>query len=286
MSKTVMFIHGAWLTPASFDLFRTRYEGQGYTCVAPAWPYDDRPIAELRRSSPPELAKLSIAQIVDHYAKAIQALPEEPILIGHSFGGLIVQLLLDRGLGAAGVAISPAPPRGVLAHPLAVWTSRSVFLSWNGWNRVLPMSQKGFNEGFGNLLSPAEQRAAYERHVIPTPGRIFFQAALGLGTGVNFGNADRAPLLLTAAEKDRTVPLPMVRANFKKYRRPSAVTAFKTFPNHSHWLIQEPEWHEVADYAIQWARSNDRMSGHPQPEARRRPARPDFTEAQPPDARA
>lgn len=259
MSKTVMFIHGAWLTPASFDLFRKRFEAQGYTCVAPAWPYDDRSIAELRRSPLPELATLSISTIVDHYAKAIRELTEKPILMGHSFGGLIVQLLLDRGLGAAGVAIDPAPPRGVLAHPRAVWTSRSVFLSWNGWNRVLPMSQKAFNEGFGNLLPPAEQKAAYERHVIPTPGRIFFQAAFGIGTGVNFRNADRAPLLLTAGEKDQTVPLPMVRANFKKYRHSPAVTALKTFPNRSHWLIQEPGWQDVADYAIRWARSNDRM---------------------------
>jgi pimeloyl-ACP methyl ester carboxylesterase len=262
MSKTVMFIHGAWLTPASFDLFRALYEAQGYTCISPAWPYDDRPVAELRRSSPPELAKLSIAEIVDHYEKLIRSLPEKPILVGHSFGGLFVQLLLDRGLGAAGVAIDPAPPRGVLAHPRAVWTSRSVFFTWNAWNRVLTMSQAGFNEGFANLLTPAEQTAAYERHVIPTPGRIFFQAALGLGTGVNYRNADRAPLLLTAGEKDNTVPLPMVHANFKKYHRSSAVTALKTFPNHSHWLIQEPGWQDVAEYAIQWARSNDRM--HPQ----------------------
>jgi pimeloyl-ACP methyl ester carboxylesterase len=185
-------------------------------------------------------------------------LAEKPILIGHSFGGLFVQLLLDRGLGAVRVAIDPAPPRGVLAHPRAVWTSRSVFLTWNGWNGVLTMSQKGFNEGFGHLLPPTEQKAAYERHVIPTPGRIFYQAAFGIQTRVNYRSADRAPLLLTAAEKDHTVPLPMVRANFKKYRRSSAVTAFKTFPNHSHWLIQEPGWEEVADYTIEWASSNDR----------------------------
>lgn len=286
MSKTVMFIHGAWLTPASFDQFRERYEAQGYTCVAPAWLYDDRPIAELRRSSPPGLAKLGITQIVDHYEKAIRALPEKPILMGHSFGGLIVQLLLDRGLGAAGVAIDPAPPRGVLAHPRAVWTSRSVFLTWNGWNRVLTMSQSAFNEGFGNLLPPAEQKAGYERHVIPTPGRVFYQAAFGIQTRVNYRNADRAPLLLTAGEQDRTVPLPMVRANFKKYRGSSAVTALKTFPNHSHWLIQEPGWEDVADYAIQWARSNDRMSAQTQPEARPRSVRPDATEARPSDATA
>lgn len=139
-TSTVMFIHGAWLSPASFDPFQDRYEAQGFHCVAPAWPYQDRPAGELRRASPPELARLSIVHLVDHYASHIRGLSQPPFLIGHDLGGLIVQLLLARGLGAAGVAIASAPPRGVLTHPRAIWTQRSVLLTWNGWNRVLTIS--------------------------------------------------------------------------------------------------------------------------------------------------
>lgn len=258
MSKTVMLIHGAWLTPASFDQFRSRFEAQGYTVVAPTWPFMDRPIAELRRSPRPELKKVGIKQLVDHYEKKVRELPEPPILIGHSFGGLIVQMLLDRGLGAAGVAIDPGPPRGVIAHPRAVVSSLPVFLTWNAWNKVLTMSQKSFDTGFAQTLPPVQLRAAHERHVVPAPGRIFFQAAFGIANGVRYKNPDRAPLLLIAGEKDRTVPLPMVASAYKKHRRSPATTAYKSFPNRSHWLINEPGWEEIADYVIEWVRSNDR----------------------------
>lgn len=258
MSKTVMLIHGAWLTPASFDQFRSRFEAQGFKVVTPTWPFMDRPIAELRRSPRPEFAKVGIKELVDHYDKKVRELPEPPILVGHSFGGLIVQMLLDRGLGAAGVGIDPGPPRGVIAHPRAVISSLPVFLTWAAWKKVVTMSQKSFDTTFAQTLSPVQLRAAYERHVVPTPGRIFFQAALGFANGVNFKNPDRAPLLLIAGEKDRTVPLPMVVSNYRKHRRSPVTTAYKSFPNRSHWLINEPGWEEIADYVIEWVRSNDR----------------------------
>ena len=259
MTKTIMFVHGAWVTPASWDLFRARHEAVGYKTIAPAWPCDDRPVSELRRSPHPDLPKLSITAIVDHYEKLIRALPEPPVLVGHSFGGLFVQLLLDRGLGAAGVAIDPAPARGILPKWNATRAAFPVLSSWNGWNRVLTMTPEQFAWGFAHTLSPAEQHAAYERHIVPTPGRIYFQALLGIGNGLNFANATRAPLLLIAGEEDRTVEASMVRATYKKHQRSTAVTEFKAFPGRTHWLIASPGWEEIADTAIAWAGKHARV---------------------------
>lgn len=263
MTKTIMLIHGAWLTPASWERFRGHYEARGYSVVAPAWPYLDRPIADLRADPDKRLGKLGLKQIVDHYETQIRALPEQPILMGHSFGGLIVQLLLDRGLGAAGVAIDPGAPFGVLAPPLAVWTSRKVFTSWNAWNRVFSMSFAGFKEGFANNLAKDRQRAEYEAQIVPSPGRIFYQAVLGIDSKVTWNNPKRPPLLVVAGEDDRTVPTSMARANYGKQRRAPSPTAFKEFRGRCHYLCNEPGWEEVADYALDWAQDTLRLSTRP-----------------------
>lgn len=260
MSNTVMLIHGAWLTPLSWDFFRTRYETRGFEVVSPAWPYDDRPVEDLRRSPHPDLKNLTVGKIVDHYAEKIRALSESPILIGHSFGGFFVQALLDRGLGAVGVAIDPLPPRGVIIGPTALRSALPVLLAWNGWNRVLTMKFEDFAKNFANGLPEVDRRAAYERHVVPTPGRIFFQAALGIGIGVNWANPDRAPLLLIAGEKDRTIERSMVESAYRKHGRSPVTTGFKSFPGRSHFLCAEPGWEEVADYAIEWASAHDRTT--------------------------
>lgn len=258
MSKTIMLIHGAWLTPASWDLFRARYEAQGYTTIAPPWPFEDRPVADLRRSPHPNLGKLTIRRIVDHYENLIRELHEPPILIGHSLGGIVVQMLLDRGLGAVGVAIDPAPVRGVFPTSGALRASLPVFLAWRGWNRMVTMTPEHFAWSFAHTLPVADQRAAYEQHVVPTPGRLYYQLAAGIGTRVNFKNAARAPLLLIAGENDRTIEPSMVRANYEKYRRSPAVTELKSFPNRTHWLVAAPGWEEIADYALQWGTAHDR----------------------------
>ena len=265
MTKSIMLIHGAWLTPTSWDRFRARYEAKGYTVITPAWPHLNGTVAEINRATDPRLGKLGLKEIVDHYEAIIGGLPEQPILMGHSFGGLIVQLLMDRGLGAAGVAIDPGAPFGVLAHPIAVWTSRKVFLAWNGWNRALRMSLAGFAEGFANSIPKGDLRREYESQIVPTPGRIFFQDVLGIGSKVNWKNPRRAPLLLIAAEFDRTVPSPMVRANFKVQSRAPSVTAFHEFKNRSHYLCNEAGWEEVADHALNWAAEHDRTATRARP---------------------
>jgi pimeloyl-ACP methyl ester carboxylesterase len=258
MSKTIVFVHGAWLTPIGWNLWRERYEARGYTTLAPPWPLEDVPIEELRSSPHPDLGKTTITSIVDHYDKLIRALPEAPIIIGHSFGGLFTQLLLDRGLGAAGVGVDPGPVFGVIPRPRSFLSALPVLTAWKGWSRVLPMTFEQFASNFAQTLPPAEMRPAYERYIVPTPGRIYFQAALGISAGINPKNPNRAPLLLIAGEKDRTVTQSTVEANYRKQRHAPSVTAFKSFPRRSHFLFAEPGWEEVADYAIDWASQNAR----------------------------
>lgn len=250
--KTIILVHGAYVTSGCWDLFKARYEQRGYACLAPAWPHDDRPVAELRRQPSPALSRLGIAEVIHHYASIIAQLLEPPILIGHSFGGLFVQLLLDRGLGCAGVAINPAPPRGVLPGPNAVRSGLPVLCAWRGWRKLFMMSPEQFRWSFAHTLPEAELRQVYERQVVPTPGRIFYQALFGVETRINFQNSRRAPLLLTAGEWDRAVDAVTNRVNFSRYRGSAAVTEFKEFPGRTHWLIASPGWEEVADYTIAW----------------------------------
>jgi len=255
--KRIVFIHGAWVTPLCWDPFRGYFSGLGYECLAPAWPGKDRPVDAIRKDPAP-LRGLGIAEIVEHYAQVIRELDEPPILVGHSFGGLFVQILLDRGLGAAGVAIDPAPPKGVFVYErTAVRSLASVLLTWQGWRKVVHWTYDNFRYAFVHTLPEAEARAAYEAHVTPETGRIFFQDGLAAFDGkkpaeVNFLNEKRAPLLLIAGEMDRIVPAAANRRNYKKYARSKAVTDFHEFGGRTHWIIAQPGWEEVAKYIADW----------------------------------
>ncbi|GAB3252741.1 alpha/beta hydrolase [Chitinimonas naiadis] len=253
MSRTIMLIHGSWLTPASFNAFCSRYEARGYHCIAPAWPHMGRPLSELRNAPHPQLSQLTLGRIVDRYQQLVLALREPPILIGHSLGGLIVQLLLDRGLGAAGVAIAPAPPKGVLSGPRAMLSTLPLLGRWRGWSRIAQLSPQAFARRYAHTLSPQEQQRAFLQHVVPAPGRLFYQVALGLGTELDFRNPDRAPLLMIAGELDRIAAPRSVRAAYQRHCRSPALTAYHAFPDRTHWLIAAPGWAEVADYALGWA---------------------------------
>ena len=252
---TVVFIHGAFMSAESWDPWRQRFEARGYRCVAPAWPFLDHSVDELQRAPDPRFGKLGIGEIVDNYASIIRGFETPPVLVGHSFGGLFVQLLLDRGLGAAGVAIDPAPPKGVLPGMNSVRASLPVIRGWNFWQRVRWMSFEDFQWAWVHTLSEPEQRAAYEQHVIPTAGQIFLQALLAPLTDVtkvNYRNHLRAPLLIIAGELDRTVEAKMNLANFRKYARSTAVTEYREFPGRTHWICRQPGWEEVADHALDW----------------------------------
>lgn len=216
-------------------------------------PSMDRPLTDLRRTPQPDLGKLTLGRIVDRYASIIPTLPKKPILIGHSYGGLDVQMLLDRGLGAAGVSIDPGPAAGIKPGPKAFLSALPAFLAWRGWSWALTMSFKQFAKNFANGLSEAAQRSAFEEHIVPAPGRIYYQSVLGLGASVDWKKADRAPLLLASGADDRTVEPGMVQQNLARYAASSATTDLVSFPGRSHFLIASPGWEEIADHALAWS---------------------------------
>jgi pimeloyl-ACP methyl ester carboxylesterase len=236
---------------------KARLEAAGFECQAPAWPYDDRPIADLRASPDPALATIGVAEILDRFAGIAGSYPEPPLLVGHSFGGLFVQLLLDRGIGRAGVAISPAPTRGVFPNLSALRANALVLRTWRSWKKTLTAGLDDMSWSFFHGLPEEEQRAAYEAHVIPTPGRPFWQVALAPFnslTTVDYTNPSRPPLLIISGESDRTVPASINQANFEKWKRSPAETEMRKLPRRTHWIIAEPGWEEVADLVIDFAR--------------------------------
>lgn len=251
MTKTVMFVHGAWLTPLAWNEWRALFEAAGYETVAPTWPHMDRPIEALRRSPDPQLATLSVVDIVYHYAAEIAKLDEPPIIIGHSFGGLITLMLLDRGLGVAGAVLDPAPPRGVIPGLRSILSALPVLTSWNGWNRVLTMSRKGFAETFANTLPANVVDTAYGTYVVPAPGRPYFQASLGIGNGVSFSRLAH-PLLLVAGLSDKTADPAMIKRIWRAYAKAGSPAEFETFPGRSHFLFAEAGWQEIADNVLAW----------------------------------
>lgn len=262
MTQHIVFIHGAWMTPRCWEPFTAYFAARGYTTQAPAWLYHDRPIDQLRAQPDPGLKQLGVGEIVEHYAGIIQQLPEPPILIGHSFGGLITQVLLDRGLGAAGVALDPAPPRGIIAaaYPTATRSLLRIIATPGGWSKIFHWSLREFSYAFVHTLSPAEQKRAFDEYVVPEAGRLFFQNAFSAFVArtpgrVNFNNGQRSPLLIIAGAKDHIVPAAMVRANYRKYNQHSgAITDFQEFPGRTHWLIAQPGWEEIAASVESWLR--------------------------------
>jgi len=240
MPRHALFIHGIWLTPAIWEPFQRRFAACGYRCSAPPWP-------QAQGSRQP-----GIAAILAHYEAYVRSLDQPPLLIGHDLGGLLVQLLLDRGLGQAGIAIDPLPPRAGLPGLCGAWPW---LRQWAGWRNLLYMTPQHFARNMAQTLTPAQQSAAYARHIVPAPGRVLFEVALGMGRRVDFGNAERAPLLLIAGGCDRTVRASRVAALYRRHRRSTAVTRFKQFPGYSHWLIAEPGWEKIADYSIEWAQN-------------------------------
>jgi pimeloyl-ACP methyl ester carboxylesterase len=274
VARTIVFIHGAWVTPTCWERMLPWFEARGYRCIAPARPGKDHPV-EAIRADPSPLKGLGIGEIVEHYEQLVRSLgdPEPPILIGHSFGGLFTQILLDRGLGAAGVAIDSAPPRGIWPfEPSAFRALGGALLRSLFGTRVVHWSFGEFRYGFVHTLPEAEARDAYDRHVVPESGRIFFQGALApidprSPTRVNFSNGTRAPLLLIAGEKDHVVPPVVNRRNHHAYRRSTARTDFREFPGRVHWIIAQDGWQEVAEHIAGWLHGLGLDPGPPTPAA-------------------
>jgi len=249
-ARTIVFVHGMYMTPLCWAPWVERYSALGHPCSTPSWPGRDRPVAELRARHPdPQLGRLTLTAVVDHYADVLKGLDPKPVIIGHSMGGLIVQLLLQQGLAAAGVAIDSAPPMGV-------FTTQLSFLKAN-WPHITPfkpigepidMSFERFQYAFVNGMPLQEQRAAYERYAVPESRRVPRES---LTARIRFGQA-RAPLLLIAGSDDHIIPAALNRANYRKYRRSPSKTEFREFAGRTHFIIGQHNWSEVADYALAW----------------------------------
>jgi pimeloyl-ACP methyl ester carboxylesterase len=260
-TTTIVLIHGAWMTPRSWERFRVFYEEKGYRVLTPPWARLEGDVEAIRRD-PSAMAGLGIAEIVDGYEQVIRGLDDPPIIMGHSFGGLFVQMLLDRGLGAAGVAIDAAAPKGVLRLPFSQIRALSpVLLNPANVRRAVPLTFEQFRYAFANTMSEPEAREMFQLNAIPAPGRIVFQAGLAnlnprAVTKVNYLNDRRAPLLLIAGSEDHIVPASVNRANVRKYRRSASTTDFVEFPGRSHLIVAQSGWEEVAEYALLWAQEH------------------------------
>lgn len=254
----IVLIHGLWLTPRSWEGWKERFEGRGRQVLAPAWPRMQEEVEDVRRDPSP-LNGLGVTEIVDHYAGIVGGLDRPPVIMGHSFGGLVTVLLLDRGLGAAGVAISPAPVKGVLRLPPA--QVRAVFpVLGNPANRkrTVELTPKQFHFAFTHTMPEDEARAAYDRYHVPGPGRPIFQAAFAnfnprAVTKADFHKDDRPPLLVMGNEKDHTVPASVSKEAAGRLGKSKAVVDYKEFPGRPHLTAGAPGWEEVADYALEWA---------------------------------
>jgi pimeloyl-ACP methyl ester carboxylesterase len=257
----VVFIHGLWLHATSWTPWLDLFREAGYAPIAPGWPNEPATVEEARKQ-PDAVADLGIDDVTGHFAKIIESLDARPVIIGHSFGGLITEKLLGQGIGAAGVAIDPAQIKGVLPLPLAQLRSALPGLG-NPANlhKAVSLTQKQFRFGFGNALSEEESDALYEQWNIPSPARPLFQAAvanfvLHSAAKVNTDNAKRGPLLLISGLEDHTVPDVVTRSTLKRYRDSTAVTELKQFEGRGHSLTVDKGWRELGDTILDWLKSN------------------------------
>jgi pimeloyl-ACP methyl ester carboxylesterase len=250
-TKTIVLIHGMFMNPLCWEKWIPYYESKGYKVLAPGWPRRDKSVEELRKAHPDhELPKLKLNNVVDHIGNFIQGLEEKPAIIGHSMGGLVVQLLLQGDLAVAGVAIDPAPPAGVFTTAFSFLKANMPAINPFLLSQPVMMTFEQFQYAFVNTLSQNEQRAAYDRFVVPE-SRGVPTSSLGAAGKIDF-KKPHPPLLITAGGKDHIVPASLNKSNFNKYKASSSVTEFKEFPGGDHFFIGEKGWEEIADYSLAW----------------------------------
>jgi len=260
-TKTIVFVHGAFVTKHSWQPWVERYQAHGHNALAIAWPERDRPVAALKQAHPdPALGQISLQQVLDHHIRLIQGLAEKPVIIGHSLGGLLTQLLIQRDLGVAGVPVDAVPPLGIIPTQ---WS----FLK-AGWPLINPFISAGtpyymsfpeFQYAFTNGLPEAEQRAAYDHQAVPESRRIVRGSLTALAK-VDFMKP-HAPLLFIAGEKDNFIPAGLVKAAVKRYQAGPSLTALKEFPGRNHYLMAQTGWEEIADYILVWLRGQKVLAG-------------------------
>ena len=260
--RPVVFIHGLWLLPSGWQSWATLFEEAGYSAVTPGWPGDPDTVEEAR-AHPELFAGTSIGQVADHMAEVIGRLERKPAVIGHSFGGLLTQILAGRGLASSAVSISPAPFRGVLPVPIAALRSSwPVLGNPANRNRAVMLTYEQFRYAFANAVSEEEARQLYETYSVPGSGRTIFQAAFAnmnprTEAKVDTKSPDRGPMLIVSASDDHTVPWAIANAGFKKQRRNPATTEIVKIPSTGHSLVFDSGWRAVADIALAFVKRFD-----------------------------
>lgn len=255
----VVFVHGLWLLPSSWDRWAAHFEQAGYAPVSLSWPDDPETVAEAN-AHPEVMAGKTVGQVADHLAQLIGTLTRKPAIVGHSFGGLLTQILAGRGLSAVSVAIDPAPFRGVLPLPVsALRSSAPVLSNPANRNRAVPLTYDQFRYGFANAVSEEEARELYETFAVPAPGAPLFQAATAnlnpwTEAKVDTENPERGPLLIISGEKDHTVPWSIANASYKKQQHNKGVTEITEMKGRGHALTIDHGWQEVADTALSFVR--------------------------------
>jgi non-heme chloroperoxidase len=255
----VVFVHGLWLLPASWDRWVGLFEEAGYVGVTPGWPDDPQTVAEAREH-PEVFAGKGIGEIADYEAAIIRRLDRKPVIIGHSFGGLLTMILAGRGLAAASVAISPAPFRGVLPLPLPALRTASVALrNPANWNRAVPLSYEQFRYSFANVVGEDEAKELYLGYSVAGPGEPLFQAASAninpwTEAAVDSTNPDRGPMLIISADSDHTVPWAISNAAYHKQQHNPGVTEIVKMAGRGHSLTIDAGWQEVAEKALEFVK--------------------------------
>jgi non-heme chloroperoxidase len=250
-----VFIHGLWLLPSSWDRWAEVFAEAGYTPVLPGWPDDPETVDEAN-AHPEVFAGKTVGQVADHIGGLISKLDKKPAVLGHSFGGLLTQIIAGRGLSAVSVAIDPAPFRGVLPLPISALKSSSPVLSNPAnRNRAVPLTYEQFRYAFANAVSEDEAKELYNTYAVPAAGIPLFQAATAnlnpwTEAKVNSKNPERGPLLLISGEKDHTVPWAITNASYKKQKKNEGVTEIIEIPNRGHALTIDSGWREVCDTAL------------------------------------
>ncbi|HWE11354.1 MAG TPA: alpha/beta hydrolase [Solirubrobacteraceae bacterium] len=255
----VVFIHGLWLLPSSWERWAAVFDQAGYAPLSPGWP-DDPPTVEEANAAPETFADKTVGQVADHFATVIGRLLRKPAVIGHSFGGLLTQIIAGRGLAAASVAIDPAPFRGVLPLPVSsLRSARPVLGNPANRHRAVPLTFDQFRYGFANAVGEEEAKELYAQYAVPASGAPLFQAAAAnlnpwTEAKVDTRNPDRGPLLIISGEKDHTVPWSIANASFKRQQHNEGVTEIVEIPNRGHALTIDSGWREVADTALTFVR--------------------------------
>jgi len=256
-SKTVVFVTGAFVTHLGWDPWKSYFEAKGYKTLAPPWPYKDAPPDVLRKRQPndTDLAALTLSEVVDSYANIVKGLPEKPIVIGHSLGGLMTQIIVNRDLAAAGVAIHPVPPLGVFPYEFSFlkggWKSLGLFTSLK---KTYLMSFKDWQYAFVNGMPLKEQQLAYEQNTIPE-SKTVARGGLTKAAAVDFAKP-HVPLLITSGTEDTIIPAHLNFRNFKRYVKNGSVLDYKEFQGRNHYVLGQSTWKEDADYILDWLGKN------------------------------